>query len=119
MRTSMMVLAAGLWPAFAFAQYADGGYLTGNDLLTKCTEEHGRSFCMGYVAGVVDTLQTAANAKHWQTDVCLPETGFHVGQSADVVTKYLRAYPEYRHRVAANIAWRALLVAFPCKEQAR
>jgi hypothetical protein len=115
----MVVLVASLWPAFAFAQDASGSYLSGNDLLEKCAGEKGTqdpNFCLGYVAGVVDTLVTAAGAKHWQTGVCLPETSFTIGQSKDVVTKYLREYPEFRHRVAANIAWRALLVAFPCKE---
>jgi len=100
------VLVAGLlWPVSAFADFQNG-----NSLFEKCsaTANHFDStYCLGYVAGMTDAYAYAKS-------VC-PPNGFTLGQSVDVVVKYLRDHPEDRHYTAASEVALALEHAFPCK----
>jgi Ssp1 endopeptidase immunity protein Rap1a len=110
MRLRALVVAAGLlWPACTFSQ-AQAGFQTGNDLYEKCISPPKTiesAYCIGYVSGVADTLTNGT---------CIPQTAT-VGQASDIVVKYLREHPEYRHVPASILAAWALLDAFPCKEQ--
>ncbi len=108
MKLGILTLAAvGLfWPT---AVLAGAGFKSGNELYSDCSAPKSSSdyaFCAGYVAGMTDTLQVPSI-------VCLPEH-VTIGQSVDVVMKYLRNNPENRHYAAASVGLAALKQAFPC-----
>ena len=79
-------------------------YFTGSRLVEICESGvNGKaSFCMGYIAGVVDS-----------TLVCAP-VGAELGQLRRVTTKYLQDHPERLHELAADLVADALAQAFPC-----
>ncbi|MGS3128148.1 Rap1a/Tai family immunity protein [Aeromonas caviae] len=98
-----------LYSAYSSAMFKDG-----NDIYRICTTPESdkyfhmdASYCQGYVIGVVDTVNGVFT--------CLPE-GVTVGQSVDIVTKYLAAHPETRHMEGSVIVTNALKESFPCKK---
>jgi hypothetical protein len=105
---ALVVAAALLWPAAVCSQ---GAFYTGNKLFERCGASRDTADytgCLGYVAGVVDALHMMENS-----GVCPPQ-GSTVGQTVDVVMKYLRDHPEARHHAAAGEVFLALRQAFPC-----
>ena len=107
MKLGALVVAAGLlWPVSGFS----GGFASGNKIFADCSAPNSsaqRSICLGYIAGMADALEIA---KLW----CPPE-GVTVGQTVDIVMKYLREHPEERHLTASGEGGLALAIAFPCK----
>ena len=81
----------------------------GNKLLSDMEENvnTSRMYALGYVAGVVDSLN--------QVVFCLPST-VTVGQLNDMIRNYLRNTPAERHLPADVIISKAFGVAFPCKK---
>ena len=114
MRPAALVSAVALIvPASAFSQ--DDGTTTsfknGTQLYQACTaasDSEKLSFCIGYVMGVSDSLQSLHLT-------CSPKeaTGKQV---TDLVVGYLRDHPDARQFVAAQEVTLALVKAFPCKK---
>jgi hypothetical protein len=106
-----MILAASATPSFGY-------YIDGNELYRKCsinpsssTEYMDSSFCLAYILGVSDTLDTArANNK---VDVCVP-AGVQAQQLKDVVLAYLRSKPSIRNMEANILVVNALGDAWGC-----
>jgi Rap1a immunity proteins len=110
MKLGILIVAVGLlWPA---SGYSKGLFVftSGNQLLAMCSAPQGSeplSRCLAYVAGVSDSVA--------ELDYVCGTPAITVGQSVDVVVKYLRAHPETRHLSGASQAAHALEQAFPCK----
>jgi hypothetical protein len=101
-----------LLPAAALSQ-DDGtstSFKNGTELYQACTVSDSvhTSFCIGYVMGVSDSLQSLHLT-------CSPKqaTGRQV---TDLVVSYLRDHPDARQYVAAQEVTLALVKAFPCKK---
>jgi hypothetical protein len=128
MRPVVPVLTAALlWPVSVISQTKDIpvlAFVNGNNLFDVCSDDHhfNQAYCKGYVVGVADAL-LMVNAQIASlgsiASACIPQDA-HVKpeQVRDVVVQYLTAHPETRHQAAAAEAVKALLAAFPCKEQA-
>jgi hypothetical protein len=89
---------------------ARADFSSGDQLFQRCTSQDGQQtlLCLGYVAGVADTL---ALDKH----ICIPTT-VTVDQVEAVVVKYLSDNPQSRQYGASSEAEIALVASFPCKQ---
>lgn len=95
-------------------------FQSGNSLYSTCTTEKGESthyqdesFCVGYIAGVADGLETMQELAGRKS--CTPDA-ITQGQIRDVVKKYITEHPEKRHYTAASIVIMAIINAYPgCK----
>jgi hypothetical protein len=100
------IVVATLWPVSA----SSGGFYDGNQLYNRCNaapEKLDSIFCIGYVTGVMDSLQSIKA-------ICLPDNVV-VRQGVDVVTNHLRTHPERRQNSAVSESFVALQKAFPCE----
>ena len=87
---------------------------TGDSLLAECTSgADGALDCLGYVAGVADTL-AAGNVVN-NAKACFP-VAVTRGLLQDVVVKFLQLHREERHLAAVGLVAAALKEAFPCKQ---
>ena len=80
----------------------NAAFVDGNKLLEWCSGNEtapGQMACIAFVAGVSDSLDTIRD----------------LGQSVDVVRKYLYLHPEQRHVAAAMLVVSALGAAW-CKQ---
>jgi hypothetical protein len=107
-----VVVVGLLWASPGFSQNTVTSYVNGNKLYDDCSaQDANKLFCFGYVAAVSDALWSGG---------ChggIPH-GVPVSRAADVILKFLRDHPEYRHLTAFSLSKVALEQAFPCKEQA-
>jgi hypothetical protein len=89
--------------------FAQGGFWTGNELYNKCISDKPveKAFCAGYIIGVADAA-VATKA------ICL-DINVNVRQVNDVAVKWLRENPEVRNQPAFHLVFRALMLAFLCK----
>ena len=103
----MKRLLIALTAALAFSAQAQ--FVSGNMLLSDMddTASTSRMYALGYVAGVVDSLN--------QVVFCLPST-VTVGQVHDMVRNYIRNTPAERHLPGDVLISKAFGVAFPCKK---
>lgn len=95
---------------FAYADSKDG-----NTLYSRCKkgpENVEFAYCVGYIVGVIDTMDLAQGDK--SEILCLPP-GVKIGQARDVVEKYLTDHPERRHLPSARLVAEAISKAFPCR----
>lgn len=98
---------------------------TGNEMLSNCREflkdpppssqMFPAGLCAGYVMGIADGFLYAQIADPKRTAICIPETGYTVGQGVRVLKKYLEDHPETLNQNASIIALTAFRAAFPCK----
>ena len=91
---------------------AMSAYFDGNYILRTCrdkTDNEKRAFCMGYVGGVSDTIDTTVRGK-----LCKPE-GVTLPQIVDLAIAWLENFPQHRHQNANEIIGVALINAFPCR----
>lgn len=81
---------------------------TGNSLLkfANTSVPYEQGYYLGYVVAVIES-----NA----LKVCLPN-GVTLGQSAQVVKKYMGEHPERLHRWADEIVLEAVTAAWPCRK---
>ncbi len=116
MRLMALVVIAGLlWPASVFSQGGIVGGVRGKDLLERCAgpkDSVQRSFCSGYIEGLIEASQTYAHSLHKQSTLCAPAS---IDESVDTVMTYLRAHPDEQHYSASSEAFLALIKAYPCK----
>ncbi len=97
--------------AFAvMARPAGAQFYTGNKLHEVCnaTDETRilAAACVGYVTGAFDFLV-------WRKEACVPNT-VSMAHLTDVVITYLKAHPDKRHLVAAEIVAAVTTSAWPC-----
>ena len=93
---------------------------SGAHWLRKCTnpEPVWQIECTIYVQAVVEYDEVRANMLGDKQYICR-EKEMTIGQSREVVIKFLRERPEDLHRPFALLAHRALETAFPCVAKAR
>jgi hypothetical protein len=114
MRLGALVSAVALLLPTSTSSQDDGAttsFKNGTQLYQACTaasDPQNMSFCIGYVMGVSDSLQSLH-----LTCSSKEVTGRQV---IDLVVSYLRDHPDARQYVAAQEATLALVKAFPCKK---
>jgi len=90
---------------------AKAEFYTGNELKKHCENSSNpvsTSFCIGYVAGVVDA----------QTNIMVcPPTNSTVGQMEAIVKKYISENPSQLHKSADTVVTIAIAKDFPCKKK--
>lgn len=97
-----IILASSL----AAGSIAHAEYWSGNDLHNKMNGNGtDKAIALGYVAGVSDTGQGVLH--------CSPNN-VTLGQTQDVVAKYLRDNPQDRHNSADAIITHVLKSIWPC-----
>lgn len=106
-----VLLAAVLLPSLAWGQFFDG-----KTLLLMCTSEP-KSFaeggCVGFIAGISDSLKAAENRRSPNDRVCVPAE-MTTMELRDTVVKYLNLVPQFEGYQAAFLVEMALLSAYPC-----
>jgi len=111
MKMLKFAAAAALVAASSTSAFAVQSFQTGNALLRDCTAKNSinQSFCLGYIEGVVDALETLRSVNG-----AAPCTGNGVegGQVMDVVVKSLREHPEGRNSAAGALVVAAIAKAF-------
>ena len=97
------------------ARQADANFQTGNDLLRFCEDisDSGYGRCLGYVEGVVDSLEVARSDHHLPP--CVRE-GIGTAQVHNAVIKYLRDHPETREQTASRLVVIAVSSALQCSQ---
>jgi hypothetical protein len=73
-----------------------------------------QAHCFGYVEGVFDEISAVQSAGFMPPVICEPG-GINAGRLRDVVMKALRAQPELRANLGADLVFFAMLGAWPCK----
>jgi hypothetical protein len=83
--------------------------------LRQCTspEAYGQIECANYVRALVEYDELRGTSLGQKRFICV-QKGVTIGQSRDVVVKYLRTTPQDLHLPFVLLAHRALEVAFPC-----
>ncbi len=85
-------------------------FYSGNELKTKCNDSNAfeKGLCMGYIAAVIDAYSGLY--------IC-PPSNSTLGQSTDMVKKYMSDNPSQLHRSADVIVTSAMSKDFPCKKK--
>ena len=93
---------------------------SGTHWLRKCTNPEPvlQIECTIYVQAVVEYDEVRANMLGDKQYICR-EKDMTIGQSREVVIKFLRERPQELHRPFALLAHLALEAAFPCAAKAR
>ena len=108
---SVLLAVLLLLPGIGWAQFFDG-----KTLLMMCTSEP-RSFaeggCVGFVAGISDSLKAAENRRAPNDRVCVPPE-MTTMELRDTVVKYLNLVPQFQEYQASFLVEMALLSAYPC-----
>tara|TARA_B110000908_G_C9851481_1_gene270093 strand:- start:80 stop:427 length:348 start_codon:yes stop_codon:yes gene_type:complete len=94
---------------------AMAGFQTGNSLLAQCESENPveQSGCFHYLQAVIDTWDTAAAGKGFESDLCMSK-GVTGGQLQKIWIKYVNDNPENLHFGAAGLVLDSYHKAFPC-----
>ena len=90
---------------------------TGNDLLQSCADEDNEykfALCAAYIQGAEEGHRLTSMLNKQDSFYCIPEKATH-GQTAKVVSKYLKNHPEKLHETAIGLVYLALNGAFPCE----
>jgi hypothetical protein len=93
-----------------------GQFFDGNELLVMCSSQD-RSFdqggCVGFIAGVSDTLKAAENRRGITERICVPGQVTTLELKEDVI-KYLKLVPQFHDYMATFLVEMALRSAYPC-----
>lgn len=73
--------------------------------------------CMGVVGGVADMSEALALPGKSKPGVCFPERGMRTLQFVRVVTRFLEDHPADLNRREADLAYVAILKAYPCPKE--
>jgi hypothetical protein len=73
------------------------------------------ALCVGYFAGVLDTLHLAEVVLPGSTKMCLPEEGLSRDQAVKIFLKWAQEHPESLHEPAVYQVSYSLLQSFPCR----
>lgn len=120
----------------AGAAGGESAFKSGNDLLKYCQVvvdlsnsktvkpregEHLRAgYCLGYIAGVADTLARVKNLEAGRKSgqlvrACLPAEMTNE-EAARLFVKFAENHPEELHMDGSFVVWAALVEAHPCTE---
>lgn len=121
MKIILLGIAAIIATSSAFAT------ITGKELLNNCVSKssdakeptrNNRDFCVGYVAGFLDTyVLTVAlhrvnpNERHF----CLGNKGISYSQAIQVTVNYLQKHPKELNDTARNLLVKAFAERYPCQ----
>ena len=72
-------------------------------------------WCIGYVAGFLDSMSIAQTLGGGRQGVCLPQRGIQNEQAIRILVKYLRDNPQHLHETGRMSLYIALGKAFPCR----
>jgi hypothetical protein len=93
--------------------------MTGNDLWSYCAapdnyaaKNLATGVCDAHVTAIADSMLAPGGV--WGRRACFPEHS-NMGQSFDIVKRYLDQHPEQRHLSASALVAKAIGDAFPCK----
>lgn len=120
----MRVLAIAVLLFLAGVAKADTGY----ELQQECVSKRGGPYCLGFISGVMGTLYAwqlqgeiarKGDNSTWSliasgAPYYCPPDGINLGQSQQIVVKWLNEHPEQLHLPASDLVRRALESAFPC-----
>jgi hypothetical protein len=108
----VLVGSEPLYPALA--EGAEGGYETGNELLSRCMSSDATDTvsCLGYLFGVADAMNGGDSIYGFKACMPLAVTG---GQLKDIAVRFLQANAPNRHFQAASLIANAFQDAFPCR----
>ncbi len=118
MKRLSLMLATLTWLVAGQVSPASAIWLEGNELVEWCLsdETHSETFCIGYVLGIADVVDTLSDGKvAGFKPVCIDQTTVTSGQLQRVVVKYLKDHPEETHTAAVFLVTVALREAFPCQ----
>jgi len=112
--TAAALLLVAASPAAAYS---------GNDLYAQCSQPLERTWCLGFVSGLIsgyiiglqvsqDVYETGL-AKQEELGICPPGASTY-GQAVDMVIQYLREHPEERDRRAPILVGAALRLHWSC-----
>ena len=103
-----LLLSQGAWAA-------SDDHKSGRHWLRQCTspEANGQIECAIYVRALVEYDELRGTTLEHKRFICPPK-GVTIGQSREVVLKYLRAKPQDLHLPFVLLAHRGLEAAFPC-----
>lgn len=111
-----VLFAALCYVAPALGEKSVTAFYSGNALLELCSKPPGTrqyEVCLAYLVAISDALShTGSTIGGYRS--CRPH-GVTSDQIRDVVTKWLRDNPNYRHLAAAGLVANALEDGFPCR----
>jgi hypothetical protein len=111
MKRTRITIAGTAGIVFILALPAHSYFQDGYELRQKCQTIEW--YCLGYIEGAIDGLNSAASSLVAATLLCLPSE-MRVGQAELVVKGYLNSHPQDLHKPAADLVSVALREAFPC-----
>jgi hypothetical protein len=107
-----IILLTLMYSKVVWAQFFDG-----KNLLLMCTSQE-QSFaqggCVGFIAGVSDTLKASENRRGMKERICVPGDVTTL-ELKDQVVKYLNLVPQFHEYVASFLVEMALRSAYPCQ----
>jgi hypothetical protein len=108
----VLVGSVPLYPALA--EGAEGGYETGNELLSRCMSSDATDTvrCLGYLFGVADAMHGGDSIYGFKACMPLQVAG---GQLKDIAVQFLQANAPNRHLQAASLIANAFQDAFPSR----
>ena len=96
----------------ASAQYPNGFYVDGNELMTWCEPRNvagpSNTLCLGYVAGVSDAANSSRQFTGQDSNTNCTPPGVTIVQEADVVVNYINRNPDKRDLAAAALVVAAI-----------
>jgi len=101
-----ILLLVLMTPIFVHAEFYSGNELKEN--CNKPSSSFGRGLCHGYVAGIIDAGSGIL--------FCVPSNAT-LGQTTDMVIKYINENPAQLHNSADRIVVSAIAKDFPCKKR--
>jgi hypothetical protein len=102
--------------AMLSANSAFADYYSGNKLLEYCNPNSARrDICTGYVAGTRGAIDTWKIWENIDSGICVPKE-VSLGQSIQVVVKYLEANPGKLHLSASSNVLNAFIETYPCEK---
>lgn len=127
----MKSILLGIISAILFASFPAFATITGKELLNNCMgksnnlEEsknrgNNRDFCIGYVAGFLDTyvLTSALHRVHPDDRYfCLGNKGISYSRAMQITVGYLQDHPKELNDTARNLLVKAFAEKYPCQKR--
>ena len=99
----------------SFYLQACGAAIKQSDGVALTAEEGSPAvYCIGYVAGFLDSHSLAMTQSGAKKSICTPERGITNDQAIRIFVKYLRENPKFLHESGRMSFFVSLAKAFPC-----
>jgi hypothetical protein len=102
----------------AMSEASWGQFFDGNKLLMMCTSQElsfAQGGCVGFIAGVSDTLKATENRRGLKERICVPGQITTI-ELKDEVVRYLKLVPQFHSYVGTFLVEMALRSAYPCEQ---